>query len=70
MGGSNHQDIPEGDKKEEREELHSVKESTDGGLFSKMKKSDGLQVIGVGGRVGEERTDILNPQPGWWEIEK
>lgn len=65
MGGSNHQDIPEGDKKEEREELHNVKESTDGGLFSKRKKNDGLQVIGVGGRVGEERTDIsLNPQPG------
>jgi len=65
VGGSNHQDIPEGDKKEEREELHNVKESTDGGLFSKRKKNDGLQVIGGGGRVGEERTDIsLNPQPG------
>ena len=64
MGGSNHQDIPEGDKKEEREELHNVKESIDGGLFSK-RKNDGLQVIGVGGRVGEERTDItVNPQPG------
>lgn len=64
MGGSNHQAIPEGDKKEEREELHNVKESTDGGLFSKRKKSDGLQMIRVGGWVGEERTDItVNPQP-------
>jgi len=33
VGGSNHQDIPEGDKKEEREELHNVKESTDGGII-------------------------------------
>lgn len=60
-GREQSQDIPEGDKKEE-EELHNVKESTDGGLFSKRKKSDGLQMIG-GGWVGEERTDItVNPQ--------
>ena len=64
MGGSNHQDIPEGDKKEEREELHNVKESTDGGLFSKMKKMEGLQMVRVGGWVGEESADItVNPQP-------
>lgn len=51
-------------RRKERNYTMSRSQQT-GGLFSKRKKNDGLQVIGVGGRVGEERTDIsLNPQPG------
>lgn len=50
--GSNHQDIPEGDKKEERG-ITQCQGVNRWGLFSKRKKSDGLQMIRVGGWVGE-----------------